>query len=410
MGDGDAKDGDAKDGDAKDGEAKDGEAKDGEDKDAEDKDGEAKDGDAKDGEAKDGDAKDGEAKKDKEVFKMTVALKLNVEFSEALGDSNSDEFKNLAADVEGMLNTEEVKALGMKAVVTAFRNGAERRRRSLRSAGVEAVVEYSGPKSEDMNPQAFSKKVVDVAKAAAAEASIISEEIIVVKEVSVTVVTEDGGETPEGGEGRPVNPERPVKPVDENASSKYFRGPSPMSFPKAKQWCKKEGKVLPRSENSAENAEMAKFGATWLDVLVNQIFDNDGVYDNFKRRQRAYLQDDGRWAVLDASEKREFYCVSEKEQLSCDDGFRDVFDQSLSSQWSVKHIADIRYSALNEVPRLERGSKLRYVCPNSRSGYAFICVRIKNQGTALVKCKNKNCTSFTRRPYKFNENSLRCVF
>merc|ERR1712157_348112 len=81
---------------------------------------------------------------------------------------------------------------------------------------------------------------------------------------------------------------------------------------------------------------------------------NDGVYDNFKRRQRAYLRDDGKWAIFDASEEKDFYCVAERDVPTCDAHFNEVWAQSDRNQWSVKHTADSGYSAMKELEQLER--------------------------------------------------------
>merc|ERR1712048_557146 len=210
-----------------------------------------------------------------EAFSVSVALSLDVEYSDDLADTNSDAFKALAKRVENDLNTEEIKNLGLMATVSEFRNAAERKRRSRRSNGVEAVVEYSGT-TMGMDANDISNNVVKFAKKAAASSTFINEEVKVVKEISVSTVdksenesdktennegegdkaeaegeksedektegegdkgeaegekaegekTEDEGDKTEGGEDgeggdkdgdkddatRPVNPQRPVKP------------------------------------------------------------------------------------------------------------------------------------------------------------------------------------------------------
>ena len=56
-------------------------------------------------------------------------------------------------------------------------------------------------------------------------------------------------------------------------------GPSKMTFPESKDYCEKQGLMLPKPSDDVENAQFAEIGPTWINILVNGFF--KGLTKNF---------------------------------------------------------------------------------------------------------------------------------
>merc|ERR1712176_749644 len=190
-----------------------------------------------------------------EVVSVSLSIGIKVEYTENLKNADSEEFKKLASSIEDSLNTVELKASGMSAKVIEFRKKTSRKRRS-ENLGVEAIVEFTGKKTENFNADTVLEQVMTAAKAAATANENISDSISAESPVKTVENKPEGEKKPEGetkpegekkpegetkpeGERKPEAEEKPEKPEgkpekpDKPQEFKFLRGPKPMSFPRA---------------------------------------------------------------------------------------------------------------------------------------------------------------------------------
>merc|ERR1712176_95497 len=113
-----------------------------------------------------------------EVVSVSLSIGIKIEYTENLKNADSEEFKKLASSIEDSLNTVELKASGMSAKVIEFRKKTSRKRRS-ENLGVEAIVEFTGKKTENFNADTVLEQVMTAAKAAATANENISDSISV---------------------------------------------------------------------------------------------------------------------------------------------------------------------------------------------------------------------------------------
>merc|ERR1712193_50335 len=86
-----------------------------------------------------------------------------------------------------------------------------------------------------------------------------------------------------------------------------------MTIGNARAACDAHNGALPfPPKNDEENLELAMIGSTWLNFWVNDKIDMK--YDNFERRQRAYLnaEEGGVWEIRHGTETADFFCVEKK--------------------------------------------------------------------------------------------------
>ena len=87
-----------------------------------------------------------------------------------------------------------------------------------------------------------------------------------------------------------------------------LRGPSRARWAQARDYCAANGMELPHPRNQDENNAYSAAGPTWLDVNVNTKL-NDGEFNNFRRRQRAWMDPTGRWISRIAGRSLDYFCV-----------------------------------------------------------------------------------------------------
>merc|ERR1712048_426963 len=165
-----------------------------------------------------------------------------------------------------------------------------------------------------------------------------------------------------------------TKGCEKDACDSVVRCPKDMTYLDAKQFCASRGMKLPRPYSMAENERMTKLGATWMEVIVNEIFGLDERFENWKGRQRGFLCPDGEWQF-----KRD--------------------DRSYYGPFT-RHSLD----------EIQLGSKLQYKCKGKKQCRGFVCVRTGDGNSAFVRCKGPNCKNwFNRKPFDFNKCSLACA-
>merc|ERR1712003_415515 len=196
---------------------------------------------------------------------------------------------------------------------------------------------------------------------------------------------------------------------------KVVRCPKDMTYFDAKNFCASKGMKLPRPDNMAENEQMTKLGATWMKVIVNEIFGLDERFENWKGRQRGFLCPDGKWQVLGPMDTRPCHCVKdEADNTQCKDVF--VNNPGLLSikngEWQFKQDDRSYYGPFHraQLEEIQLGSKLQYKCKGKKQCRGFVCVRTGGGNSAFVRCKGPNCKNwFNRKPYDFNRCNLACA-
>ena len=89
-----------------------------------------------------------------------------------------------------------------------------------------------------------------------------------------------------------------------------IRAPRPAKWGSAKTFCASHNMVLPHPINKYENRMLAVAGSTWLDVNVNDIFNEDNKnFNNWVRRQRGWMNSNGVWSALLADSVQNYFCV-----------------------------------------------------------------------------------------------------
>merc|ERR1712130_336087 len=177
-----------------------------------------------------------------------------------------------------------------------------------------------------------------------------------------------------------------------------------------------------QSAHDEENLELAMIGSTWLNFWVNDKIDMK--YDNFERRQRAYLnaEEGGVWEIRHGTETADFFCV-EKETDGCPNIFHstvrgaDLFNQG-AGVWRKKADSAFRQFDENTAEEFAAGHKFplgtvfQYKCGQKLANYKpwrrnskmvqIKCVRMNNGDFDYVECNNRKCDSFDRFAW-FNE-------
>jgi len=196
-----------------------------------------------------------------------------------------------------------------------------------------------------------------------------------------------------------------------------------MTIGNARSACDAHNGVLPFApKNDEENLELAMIGSTWLNFWVNDKIDMK--YDNFERRQRAYLnaEQGGVWEIRHGTETADFFCV-EKETDGCPNIFHstvrgaDLFNQG-AGVWRKKADSAFRQFDENTAEEFAAGHKFplgtvfQYKCGQKLANYKpwrrnskmvqIKCVRMNNGDFDYVECNNRKCDSFDRFAW-FNE-------
>ena len=92
----------------------------------------------------------------------------------------------------------------------------------------------------------------------------------------------------------------------------------------AQSMCEQNNMVLPNPKTKAENDQYAAAGPTWIDINVNDVL-SCKHYSNlasckynclavqketfWTRRQRGFLNTEGRWSVENGADNMPYYCV-----------------------------------------------------------------------------------------------------
>jgi len=112
-------------------------------------------------------------------------------------------------------------------------------------------------------------------------------------------------------------------------------------------------------------------------------------YSKWVRRQRAFLQSDGRWTSHEAGERRPFLCVEKIEE--CELG------ENREGNWLFRDGEDYQ-NIPSETTAMPKGTILHLRCStswNRRTDQSFKCIQ-GNASAYWVKCSNKNCGRFNR--------------
>jgi len=143
----------------------------------------------------------------------------------------------------------------------------------------------------------------------------------------------------------------------------------------------------------------------------------ENEYDNWRERQRGFLENTGHWHIVHATEKRPFYCIKDKpaktkpyyvgnkKDVRCKNLFANNENMFQGGQWAVKRNKISEYVSFDQKTAEERveeitlGNKFRFRCDNQRRVLKVICVRVSDTEAALVKCKSRGCGSFDRISY-----------
>ena len=67
---------------------------------------------------------------------------------------------------------------------------------------------------------------------------------------------------------------------------------------------------LPLPKTETRNEKISHFGETWLDLNVKELLDRG--YEDFvewEKRQRAYLTENGKWAIGFGGQSLRYFCV-----------------------------------------------------------------------------------------------------
>lgn len=187
-----------------------------------------------------------------------------------------------------------------------------------------------------------------------------------------------------------------------------IRAPRPAKWGSAKTFCASHNMVLPHPINKYENRMLAVAGSTWLDVNVNDIFNEDNKnFNNWVRRQRGWMNSNGVWSALLADSVQNYFCVKPDEM--CDSPFGVAMFGSgtwhkMQSNRKFEHytqqMAHVHdHFAVNTVLTFQCGNKW-----TPQNDASFSCVRGKN-GLMWVRCKTKRCTQFDRTAFNFANNA-----
>merc|ERR1712048_1186546 len=181
-----------------------------------------------------------------------------------------------------------------------------------------------------------------------------------------------------------------TKGCEKDACDSVVRCPKDMTYLDAKQFCASRGMKLPRPYSMAENERMTKLGATWMEVIVNEIFGLDERFENWKGRQRGFLCPDGKWKVLGPMDLRPCHCVSDvSDSTQCSDVFHN--NPSLlnihNGEWQFKRDDRSYYGPFtrHSLDEIQLGSKLQYKCKGKKQCRGFVCVRTGDGNSAFVR-------------------------